>query len=125
MRLRNGFVSNSSSSSFIIAGISLEEKELARRLGISVEDAEENEIEAGESLYDIIEDKLERMEIDYDYDYENGLFVIGEMLSDCIEGEASIRKEDVERGFKKAEEVLKEVIEAGEEITLLAGYREG
>ena len=58
MRLRNGFVSNSSSSSFIIAGISLEEKELARRLGISVEDAEENEIEAGESLYDIIEDKL-------------------------------------------------------------------
>ena len=47
MKLRSGFVSNSSSSSFIIAGISLEEKELARRLGISVEDAEENEIEAG------------------------------------------------------------------------------
>ena len=46
------------------------------------------------------------MEIDYDYDYENGQFVIGEMLSDCIEGEASIRKEDVERGFKKAEDLL-------------------
>ena len=65
------------------------------------------------------------MEIDYDYDYENGQFVIGEMLSDCIEGEASVRKEDIERGFKKAEELLKEVIETGEEITLLAGYREG
>lgn len=125
MKTRNGFVSNSSSSSFIIAGISLSEKELARRLGISVEEAEESEIEAGESLCDILEDKLESMDIDYDYDYEEGQFCIGEGLSDCIEGVASVPKEEVDRAFKKAGEILKEVVEAREEITLLAGYREG
>ena len=51
-KIRNGFVSNSSSSSFIISGISLGDGDLARRLDISPEDAEESEIENTARLRD-------------------------------------------------------------------------
>ena len=125
MKIRSGFVSNSSSSSFIIVGISLHEDELARRLGVSVEESEENEIENGEDLFDILEDKLESMHISYDYDYENGEFCIGDCLSDCIEGSSRVKKEEINEAFKKAETILEDILETGEEITLLAGYREG
>ena len=123
-KIRNGFVSNSSSSSFIISGISLEENDLARRLDISPEDSEENEIENGESLSEIIEDKLDKMGIDYYYDYDSNIFSIGVSLPGYIEDGASIVKEDIESAFKKAEKVLEEIIEPKEAITLLLGYRE-
>jgi hypothetical protein len=45
MKIRNGFVSNSSSSSFVIRGIKIKEKKLAELLGIYVDDEDENLLE--------------------------------------------------------------------------------
>jgi hypothetical protein len=52
MKIRQGFVSNSSSSSFVIRGIEISKKEFASCLGIEYEEDEEDE-----ELYDKISNK--------------------------------------------------------------------
>lgn len=51
MKIRNGFVSNSSSSSFVLRGVKITSDELIKKLNISQEELDE----CGESEYEIME----------------------------------------------------------------------
>ena len=76
MKIRNGFVSNSSSSSFIIRGIKIGEKQLAESLGISV-DQEDLMDECAIKLMKI-KSKLEVQSTRYYFDGDHtGEVVIG------------------------------------------------
>ena len=103
MKIRNGFVSNSSSSSFILWGFGSEASD-------EVYDIVERKVEAedpylsGKKLYWEIQKYLERYGIDYcnkgDWDYNHHTEGIG-----CILEEGS--KEEFNESWKKAEEALK------------------
>jgi len=67
MKVRNGFVSNSSTSSFLIYGVCLEESELLDLLGLD-EDAD---------VWDVLEELEEELEMDYYSPYDWGEHFIG------------------------------------------------
>jgi hypothetical protein len=73
MRIRDGFCSNSSSSSFLIYGLFLEEAELADLLGLTED----------EESYNDIYEKLEELNIDYHYPDGYDGYYVGESLENC------------------------------------------
>ena len=85
MKIRNGFVSNSSSSSFVIYGRTYNEETLNKRFGFNPD--EELEDEDGESyiddeqLYEVISDS------GFDYHQEDGEYYIGVHLTNMKEDE--------------------------------------
>jgi hypothetical protein len=58
MKVRNGFVSNSSSSSFVIRGIKMKETELAKILKIEIKEYTEEDEENGDDLYSELDTKF-------------------------------------------------------------------
>lgn len=57
MKIRNGFVSNSSSSSFLIYGIQMEESELLENLSLKQTD---NEEDAYEDIYEVLDEAFRK-----------------------------------------------------------------
>ena len=96
MKVRTGFVSNSSSSSFVIYGRTYNEETLNKKFGINPD--EEIEDEDGESyiddeqLYDIIEKS------GFDYHFQDGECYIGRQIVDMNENETLFNfKKRIER----------------------------
>lgn len=77
MKIRSGFVSNSSSSSFLIYGVCLDEDEIREALNI------DDDVD----IYGILEDKLENADMEYhNPEYYDGWF-IGKSWSDVGDDE--------------------------------------
>ena len=55
MKVRNGFVSNSSSSSFMIYGVCLEDEELRTRLAAPLTESEDDDEYYGDDVYELTE----------------------------------------------------------------------
>ena len=96
MKIRAGFVSNSSSSSFIIRGTKLTTEEIIKKLNIPQEDIDElNEDEY--ELYEFLGEKLEGLTYHVDGYYFGGrdynTLVVGESLGGLDDGEVEELKE--------------------------------
>ncbi|MFA5135516.1 MAG: hypothetical protein WC505_07060 [Patescibacteria group bacterium] len=80
MKIRTGFVSNSSSSSFLIWGITVDTSEFQKEIPVRDEDGEDCE---EESPYDV----AERLESEYGdivrFAYENDILYLGRCPSTC------------------------------------------
>ncbi len=91
MKIREGFVSNSSSSSFIFRGIKITIDKLIENFNLNKDD---------KGLYDQIEDILEKYELDvnptgncYDeYDYNN--LIVGKFSGNLNDGEITELDDD-------------------------------
>jgi hypothetical protein len=93
MKIRNGFVSNSSSSSFVVYGYHLSEDEVADKLDIDLsEDSEE--------FWDTIDELFSKPE------YENYQYYIGEDDNSLYFGRnlSSINDEETFKEFKNSVE---------------------
>ena len=62
MKIRNGFVSNSSTSSFLIYGILLDEDEIKKALNIQDGDGEDED-GYGDDIYEMLEDVFKKEKI--------------------------------------------------------------
>jgi hypothetical protein len=69
MKVRNGFVSNSSTSSFLIYGVCFSEDELYDKLGI--------EEEPEEGVWEILEELAEELDMEYNSPYDWGENFLG------------------------------------------------
>lgn len=90
MKIRNGFVSNSSSSSFIVRGMRLSTDEIIKTLNISKEDIEEFEEDEYE-LLGYLSGKFEDLQYEPDGNYFGELdystIVVGKSLTNIEDGE--------------------------------------
>ena len=117
MKIRNGFVSNSSSSSFLIYGIYMEEDAI---LAAFNEKIDEDSDDCDEDMYEILEEKFDRTSFSFHQPYGEGDWAIGRSWS-------SVRDNETGREFKDSVEVkLKELF--GENLkfgTLEDAWRDG
>ena len=109
MKARNGFVSNSSSSSFIVRGIKINEKNLSESLGIDLVKIKEDGKNLMDTLYGALKNSKLRVEDDrYYFGGKNtGNFILG-FETDSDDGNVTEIKDDPERD--------KEIIQALDKI---------
>lgn len=102
MKIRNGFVSNSSTSSFLIYGIALEDDEIREALGIN----EDSEDDYGDDTYEALEVKFENEKLQgysfwHPYDGEDGWY-IGRSWSSVGDDETGKQfRESIKNDLKK------------------------
>jgi len=88
MKIRNGFVSNSSSSSFVVRGIKISVDELAKILNIGDDELPEDEYDS----YEFFSEKLnEEFEVEIDGNFFGGrdynTLIVGDSLGRLDDGE--------------------------------------
>ena len=100
MKIRAGFVSNSSSSSFILRGTKLSTEEIIKALNISQDEIDEiSDEDGGEEyeLYELLSEKLEGFDVEPDGNYfgsqDYSTLIVGESIGSLEDGEAVELKE--------------------------------
>jgi len=124
MKIRNGFVSNSSTSSFLIYGIALEDDEIRKSLGIKEFDDEVDLYDIEDDLYEMIDEafqkeKLKAYQWHHPYDGEDGWY-IGRSWSSVGDDETGSQfRESIEKDLKT---IFGDKVEFG---THKAAWRDG
>lgn len=99
MKIRAGFVSNSSSSSFILRGTKLSTEEIIKALNIPQDEIDEivEEDEEEYELYEFLSEKFEGFSVEVDGNYFGGqdytTLVVGESIGSLDDGEVVELKE--------------------------------
>ena len=106
MKIRNGFVSNSSSSSFVLIGCKLSEKEITEKLAISLDD-------------DDVWEKVEELDLFWSSEDE----LIGYLIADDIETDYDGTETSIAEVMEKAKLVAEKLSVPIEEIKLISGVR--
>jgi hypothetical protein len=102
MMLRNGFVSNSSSSSFVVYGTQLKLEDLIKKFPDTWKDYGEGD------EYDFVEFLFENFEYYYDSDYDEGTIYVGNPYISIGENETAGQFK--ERTQKELEAILNEPV---------------
>lgn len=111
MKIRAGFVSNSSSSSFILRGMKLTTDEIVKTLNISEEELQDIDQEEEYEMYEFLESKLKDFDIHCDGNYfgeqDYTTLVVGESIGSLEDGDVTElpdrTKEDDEKLLAKFE----------------------
>jgi hypothetical protein len=95
MKMRNGFVSNSSSSSFCLVGIVLESDELRKLIGkFKPEGNEEYEYSLSELIHEYVDSIDSKAEISIEIDHESDIYWIGHDIFEMKENETLAQFKD-------------------------------
>lgn len=104
MKIRNGFVSNSSSSSFVLVGCKLSEKEIAAKLNINMDD-------------DDVREKVEELDLFWSSEDD----VIGYLIAGDIEHDGT--ETSMTEIMEKAKLISEKLSVPIEEVKLMTGVR--
>ena len=94
MKIRQGFVSNSSTTSFCIYGVSLDMDEVLTRLGL-----DEESDDPDEDIYEALADKL-------DMEFNDGTYCLGVSVFTLLKDKSLTIKQAEEAAEKKIKDVL-------------------
>jgi len=112
MKVRNGFVSNSSSSSFVLRGAKFSVSQILEALNMSKDELVE--LDDGYDIYEFFEEKLESFAVEVDGNFFGGqdynTFIIGESIGSLEDGDVTELKEYTQ---EENEQLLKKFEEAG------------
>lgn len=106
MKVRNGFVSNSSSSSFVLIGCQLSEKEIVEKLNINIDG-------------DDVSEKIDELDLFWSSEDD----IIGYLIADGDGYDFGGEEMTIPQVMEKAQMVAQKLSVTIEEIKILSGVR--